>query len=547
MSSEPKFAEIYGVGLGCFAKIDIKKGSLILEEKDWQIPAELEAEVMGSSIWIKKMWKFFKDMSETDQVEYMTLTNKCDVEIIDKSLDLKSEIRKIQHEKEEKMLKICCIYMSYDTFKNKSAEAEVQGSSEWIKLLWNSFKKLSNNKQLYYLRHINKCDENLILNLDLKSKINRIQLEKAEKTFKVCCIYISYRVDNGLMIKTSKFKHSCKPSASTRKEPKFQIIADVDIKKGQRITINWCKLSAQNIKNEKNPFISREHFIVSTSTPYHCEECNVKINDQIEHYMHTAGQKCSVEVKPVEDKPIEVKPVEVKPVHEGKKSHACTACDKAFVCMFELNKHFLDDHTLVHKCSLCDSEFVKIATLERHIKEVHGKSLNLCSLCSKTFSKIEDLNAHIASVHERKKPAKAAEIFLKCWSCDKYFARLDNLKRHHRQVHEKISDYKCEICDKSFKQKQGLQAHQTKVHGIVKETIQKSPKRQKVCQDGNSFQCPDCKLSFGILELFEKHKSHLHRFNCWFCNLIFMKDTHLQQHITGKSLSEALMIASTNL
>ena len=297
MSNEQKFAEIYGKGHGCFATRDIKKGSLILEEKDWQIPVELEAEVMGSSRWIKKLWKYFQDMSQTDQVEYMTLTNKCDEEIIDKSLDLKSEIRKIQQEKEEEMLKVCCIYMSHDTFKNKSAEAEELGSSKWIKILCNSFKKLSKSKQLYYLRHINRCDEKLILNLDLKSKINRIQLEKAEKTFKVCCIYISYRMDDGLMIKTSKFKHSCKPTASTRKEPKFQIIADVDINKGQRITINWCNLSAQNIKNEKNPFISRELLIVSTSKQYHCDECNVRRNDQIEHYMHTSGQKRSVEAR----------------------------------------------------------------------------------------------------------------------------------------------------------------------------------------------------------------------------------------------------------
>ena len=629
MSNQPKFSEIYGKGFGCFATIDIKKDSLILEEKDWQIPVELEAEEMGSSRWIKKLWKYFKDMIQTDQFEYMTLPNKCDEEIINTSLDLKSKISKIQQEKEEKMLKVCCIYVSYNTYKCKNAEAEVMGSSKWIKILWNSFKKLSKPKQNDYLRHINICDEKLILELDLKSKINKIQQEKAEPTFKVCCIYISYRMEDGLMIKTSKFKHSCNPTASTRKEPKFQIIADVDIKKGQPIKINWCNLSAQNIENEKNPFISREHFIVST-----CEECNVKINDQIEHYIHKSGQKRSVEVKPDEVKPVEVKPVEVKtvevkpvevkpventnqficefcskdfqsqadvqvhistdhetnrqvqednqqyqcplclskfsksfqldihyaevhetidPVHEGKKSHACTACDKAFVCMFELNKHILDDHNPVHKCSLCNSKFLQKATLECHIKEVHGESLNRCSLCSRTFSNIENLNAHIASVHEAKKPAKAAQNRYKCEICDKNFSRLDNVKRHHRQVHESKRDYECEICKKKFQQKQGLQEHHTRVHGkkIVKETknksnVQKSPKRRKVCQDGNSFQCPDCKLTFGTDELFEKHKSNRHRLPCWFCRLLFIRDTHLQQHITSKSLSEALIFASTN-
>ena len=132
-----QFSEINGKGLGCFATIDIEKGSLILEEKDSQIPVDVEAEEMGSSKWIQTLGRSFIGMIKTDQDEYLMLKQKCNEDYIDNCLDLKSKIRKI----------------------------------------------VPNSEQVF------------------------------SRIFQICCIYITYRMNDGLRIKTSKFNHSCRPNA----------------------------------------------------------------------------------------------------------------------------------------------------------------------------------------------------------------------------------------------------------------------------------------------------------------------------------------------
>ena len=59
---------IEGKGLGCVASIDILQGSLIMSENP-QIPN------VGCDN-ILAVWEFYQRMSETDQLEYMTLHDK---------------------------------------------------------------------------------------------------------------------------------------------------------------------------------------------------------------------------------------------------------------------------------------------------------------------------------------------------------------------------------------------------------------------------------------------------------------------------------------
>ena len=74
MSSVYKVTEIKGKGLGCIAIVDIKKGSLILDENP-QICFDIKEELLSSG-WIKSLLKSFHEMSKADQDEYMTLHNK---------------------------------------------------------------------------------------------------------------------------------------------------------------------------------------------------------------------------------------------------------------------------------------------------------------------------------------------------------------------------------------------------------------------------------------------------------------------------------------
>ena len=187
MSGVYRLTEIEGKGLACIATTDIKKGSLILRENP-QMPADAEAETMGSSKWIKSLSKSFNKMSKADQLEYMRLKNKC----------------------------------------------------SWI----------------------------IEKNLDLKSKIGQVEKDsgKAEEIFQICCIYVSYRMNDGFRIKVSGIKHSCQPNAVQLHKTirLYEVRAIANIKSGQEITINWCsdpffgfksKVHRQNSLLNAPPFV----------------------------------------------------------------------------------------------------------------------------------------------------------------------------------------------------------------------------------------------------------------------------------------------------
>ena len=74
MSSLYKVTEIKGKGLGCIAIVDIKKGSLIVDENP-QICPDIKEELLSSG-WVKTLLKSFFEMSKANQDEFMTLCNK---------------------------------------------------------------------------------------------------------------------------------------------------------------------------------------------------------------------------------------------------------------------------------------------------------------------------------------------------------------------------------------------------------------------------------------------------------------------------------------
>ena len=176
MSGVYRVAEIEGKGLVCIATMDIEKGSLILSENP-QMPANAEAEAMGSSKWIKSLSESFNKMSKADQMDYMRLKNICSEEIIDGRLGLKSKIGKIEKDS-----------------------------------------------------------------------------GKADEIFQICCIYVSYRMNDGFRIKSSSFKHSCQPNAVTVQKPNspHQVRAIANIKEGQEISLNWCIDPFYGFKNKNH-------------------------------------------------------------------------------------------------------------------------------------------------------------------------------------------------------------------------------------------------------------------------------------------------------
>ena len=176
MSSVYKVTEIEGKGLGCVATVDIEKGSLILTENP-QIFCNTE-EGIWSSKWIKSLLKSFKQMKKADQIEYMALHNK-----------------------------------------------------------WNNFQDSQNVEQIEFFKE--KIMERDIK--DVKLEIGKIEQnpEKAEEILKICCIYSTNDFPSGVMIKTSRFNHSCKPNAIPiiMLNGEHQVRAIAKIKTGEEINI----------------------------------------------------------------------------------------------------------------------------------------------------------------------------------------------------------------------------------------------------------------------------------------------------------------------
>ena len=197
MSSLYKVTEIKGKGLGCVAIVDIEKGSLILNENP-QMCADIK-EVEGSSGWIKSLLKSFNQMNKADQLEFMTLHNKC------------SNFQDHQNSEE---------FQNYKKIVDKDLEC-------------------------------------------LKFEIGKFERDpqKAKEIFKICCIYLSNRfvygdsdgLGKGVSIKTSRFNHSCKPNAVAIRmvNDLFQVRAISKIKSGQEINLNYITDPFRGFRNRK--------------------------------------------------------------------------------------------------------------------------------------------------------------------------------------------------------------------------------------------------------------------------------------------------------
>ena len=135
------------------------------------------------------------------------------------------------------------------------------GNSKSMKILLKSFYQMSKADQLEFMtlrnkfanipdyknyqKAIDKCLE------DLKLDVRNIERdpEKAEEIFKIYCIFLTNRrsadqSESKMMIKTSRFRHSCKPNAISmidfKNDDLFQIRAISNIKAGQEIFIEYC-------------------------------------------------------------------------------------------------------------------------------------------------------------------------------------------------------------------------------------------------------------------------------------------------------------------
>ena len=84
------------------------------------------------------------------------------------------------------------------------------------------------------------------------------------------------------------------------------------------------------------------------------------------------------------------------------------------------------DQENIYKCDVCDKSFVLIHTLKRHFKIIHndckGSSCK-CDYCGKTFLSTGHLRRHVESKQD-------IRIVPRCDQCKKPFSSNDTLRRH---------------------------------------------------------------------------------------------------------------------
>ena len=115
----------------------------------------------------------------------------------------------------------------------------------WINKLWSLFNQMEESDQNEYLKLYNSFEEAIhvlgkVMLLVLVNQMKENEEDDAEKILDIVFIYFSnYRIGGKVMIKMSRFNHSCRPNA-VLKSGSNQIWTISDIKPGQEISIDYC-------------------------------------------------------------------------------------------------------------------------------------------------------------------------------------------------------------------------------------------------------------------------------------------------------------------
>nr|XP_022906364.1 gastrula zinc finger protein XlCGF42.1-like [Onthophagus taurus] len=113
------------------------------------------------------------------------------------------------------------------------------------------------------------------------------------------------------------------------------------------------------------------------------------------------------------------------------------------------NKHY--------QCHYCKKIFKQSWHLHDHITSHLGDKKYKCILCDKTFLRVTSLRRHF-KIHERAPGEKVKHSPVLCTICGKKILYSNGLQRHMR-MHLGIKQHECEFCKRKFAQKTHLLAH----------------------------------------------------------------------------------------
>ena len=145
--------------------------------------------------------------------------------------------------------------------------------------------------------------------------------------------------------------------------------------------------------------------------------------------------------------------------HMCHKRYPCSLCGQVFAISKELRDHNkLHETETCSPCSKCNKKFTSSLDLEKHLDIHTGKTPHVCPVCGDGFSTLPELQIH----HYSEKPKFTCSI------CGGMFYA-EFLLDHHMSSHTGQDPHTCSLCEKRFKRKPERYRHFLKHHLICRK------------------------------------------------------------------------------
>lgn len=332
-------------------------------------------------------------------------------------------------------------------------------------------------------------EENYFENLNLSSRLKKVQADKAEKIFFMCYLCDKQFLSKSVLKEHMHSHEEVRKTLSLKKTPE----------KPQKVQTSVVKTPPSGKKANKCPYCGKEYLYIISFTKHikqHEREreeakedpmpLEISFHEDENSLDFDNGNKSEGECrKRKRGSTVDDDASDSDQDKKRKRSHieefACDKCSEKFDTKRSLQKHSTTHVSF--KCSVCNEEYNTLEQLRNHrTRHVVEGVLTEQDLKEDMKQSIEnnEVEDNIEIEEHKIEPAEGTEGTtkeLKCPMCLMTFARKKAMSRHMEMMHS--GSYKCKICYQQFTRKDLLRRH-AEQHARVK-----------------TYKCTQCNKTFG--------------------------------------------------